>query len=201
MLDMPWDLDGLPFVALAHMHDLPSCAAIYFVRTAKQALYIGATNNLYQRWCINHHHRFQDFKAIRQAIEIAWMPFPKTKGARLALYEKAAIALYTPLLNSQINGYHITLSSTDTTSSDQPIGISKNHLYDIAVSRPHNIQTPSNEWRAYVHVYRGLPGRDCIHHVVASNGPMAKQIAIAACRMHPDPVALTPVATAEEGKP
>lgn len=93
----PWDLDALPFVALADHATLPSCAGVYFVRTATKVVYVGATNNLHSR--TKYHEKLAEFRAWPGECMIAWMPLPTRKDTFLRICEWQAIAHYHPILN------------------------------------------------------------------------------------------------------
>jgi len=103
MFSLPWDLDSLPYIPLAHRADLPSCAALYFVRTTTQLLYVGMTKNMRQRWSTNvwgdDHHRMPDLQSITEDICLCWMPFGGSDIAHLPRYERQAIFHYMPRLN------------------------------------------------------------------------------------------------------
>ena len=103
MLRFPWDLDSLPYVALEHIDDLPTCAALYFVRTAEEVLYVGITKNLHQRWGINFlgewHEQMAELESIQGKKFLCWMPFAEGHSKKIQRLERQAIALYKPRLN------------------------------------------------------------------------------------------------------
>ena len=92
-------LSELPSVYLLDKHNLPDCAAIYFVCDSKgQILYIGRTVNLLERW--REHHRFNQLKRFnrKNCVSISWMVCSKDISI-LSKLEDEFISLYKPPLN------------------------------------------------------------------------------------------------------
>ena len=92
-------LSSLPSVYLLDKHNLPNCAAIYFITNSnEQILYIGRTVNLAERW--KEHHRFKQLKRFnrKDRVSISWMTCSNDINT-LSQLENEFIQLYKPPLN------------------------------------------------------------------------------------------------------
>lgn len=99
MLSKDIKLAELPSIYLLDKHNLPSCAAIYFVSDDRgEILYIGRTVNLVERW--REHHRFRQLKRFnrKHRISISWITC-SNELTTLSRLENELIALYKPPLN------------------------------------------------------------------------------------------------------
>ena len=99
---------ALPSLPLVTRGELPNCPAIYFVLNGDAVLYIGRTNNLYQRWIA--HHRWHQLKAMSGDIRIAWLQCGDAK--RLSDIETALIKHFQPSLNqTKVEGESISIKT------------------------------------------------------------------------------------------
>ncbi|MCC5638585.1 GIY-YIG nuclease family protein [Nostoc sp. CHAB 5844] len=87
----------MPSLPLASRKNLPGCPAIYFVLDGDRILYVGKTNNLWQRWIT--HHRFLQLSSMGDLISIAWLECEDI--SRLDALEKQLITALQPELNSK----------------------------------------------------------------------------------------------------
>ena len=98
----------LPSLPLATRAELPNCPAIYFVLNGDAVLYIGRTNNLYQRWIA--HHRWHQLKAMSGDIRIAWLECGE--ASLLSEIETALIKHFQPSLNqTKVEGESISIKT------------------------------------------------------------------------------------------
>lgn len=96
------DLALLPSVLFESKHELPACAAVYFVLSAEQeVLYIGRTISLQRRWA--GHHRLEAYRS-RPEVKIAWLLV--TDEAFLSALEAACIAYFEPKDNQRPGHSH-----------------------------------------------------------------------------------------------
>lgn len=86
---------ALPSLPLATRAELPNCPAIYFVLNGDAVVYIGRTNNLYQRWVA--HHRWHQLKLMTGDIRIAWLEC--SDASLLSEIETALIEHFKPSFN------------------------------------------------------------------------------------------------------
>lgn len=86
----------LPSVPFEERHSLPHVSGIYFALAANgDVLYVGATQNLYQRW-IGHHHteNLNEFSCMT-------ISYYTCEITALASIEQAMISQFQPLLNGR----------------------------------------------------------------------------------------------------
>ena len=95
------NLHLLPFVTLAELRYLPTCAGIYFVtQEGGEVVYIGQSKSIRQRW--QSHHLITELcessdLAIARTIRVAWLAVDNTE--LLTQLESVFIRFYRPRLN------------------------------------------------------------------------------------------------------
>src|SRR5882762_1367666 len=94
------DFNILPSVAFTGRDRLPDEAAIYFVLSDDNVLYIGAATSLVRRWRGKNHHRSSQVGEFPNA-RIAWIV---TDVTNLASLERRMIGYFNPSFNRSIFG-------------------------------------------------------------------------------------------------
>lgn len=92
------DVLDLPFVHLLHRDNLPSFRAIYFVVYKNEILYIGCTNNLFDRW--KAHGLTKKILELREDTVIHWLKY-FSKQYFIEEVEKVLIEHFKPRFNKQ----------------------------------------------------------------------------------------------------
>lgn len=90
---------SVPSLPIMERAKLPRVSAIYFVITPlNKLLYIGQTNNLFNRFL--QHHRFQQFIEAGNDTRVAWFEFNESDRGSMPLIEDELITL----LDTEYNG-------------------------------------------------------------------------------------------------
>lgn len=98
---------SVPSLPIMERAKLPPVSAIYFVTTPyNKLLYIGQTNNLFNRWL--QHHRYQQFIEASPDTRVAWFEFDESDRNSMPVVEDELITL----LNSEYNGTRIVGDGT-----------------------------------------------------------------------------------------
>lgn len=87
---------SLPFVGLAGLEHLPPIAGIYFVSSNEEIIYIGQSQNIFERW--KNHHKYTEISKYKRPR----IHFMVSDGRFLVDQESEYVNYFEPRLNSVI---------------------------------------------------------------------------------------------------